>query len=363
MNFNEDFRNKFLIDKLISEIHKIAIRPVRIMEVCGGHTMAIRRFGIHSLLPSQIELLSGPGCPVCVTSQHFIDLVITYAQQQDIILLTYGDLLRVPGSYSSLERERAFKSDVRIIYSTIQALEIARQNPGKKVVFAAIGFETTVPGTALSIKQAQQEGITNFYILCAHKTMPEAMAALIDEGIQIDGYIGPGHVCAVAGSKIFTPIAEKYHIPIVISGFEPLDLVQSTLMLINMISENHWGVDIQYNRLVTKMGNTKAQLLIDEVFEPCSDAWRGIGIIKNSGLRIRKEYEQYDAQKCIPLEVKTGPEPKGCLCGNVLKGISKPTDCSLFGKNCTPAHPVGACMVSSEGSCQAYFNYQNYSSI
>lgn len=363
MNFNEGFRNKSLIDILISEIHKTVCRPVRIMEVCGGHTMAIRRFGIHSILPSQIELLSGPGCPVCVTSQHFIDLVITYAQQLDIILLTYGDLLRVPGSYSSLERERALGSDVRIIYSTIQALEIARQNPYKKIVFAAIGFETTTPGTALSIKQAKEEGLSNYFILCAHKTMPGAMAALIDEGIQIDGYIGPGHVCAVAGSRIFIPLAEKYHIPIVISGFEPLDLVQSTLMLVNMISENRWGAEIQYNRLVTEMGNSKAQQLIDEVFEPCSDQWRGIGTIENSGLCLRKEYAQYDAQKIMPLEVKTGTEPKACLCGNVLKGLNKPMDCSLFGKQCTPIHPVGACMVSSEGSCQAYFNYQNYSSI
>ncbi len=359
MNFMDDFRDKALITKLLREIRNTAIRPLRIMEVCGGHTMAIRRFGIQSLLPAQIELLSGPGCPVCVTGQDFIDAAIAYAKLHDVILLIYGDMLRVPGSCSSLERERALGADIRIIYSTIQALEITRMNPDKKVIFAAIGFETTIPATALAIKQAMEESLNNFYIICGHKTMPEAMGALLDEGVHIDGFIGPGHVSTIAGSKIFTPLAEKYHIPVVISGFEPLDLVQSILMLSNMITEERWGVEIQYSRLVTDHGNRKAQQLIDLVFEPCESNWRGIGIIARSGLALRREYENFDAVKQFPVDIKSGPEPPGCLCGNVLKGLNKPTDCRLFGKRCTPAHPVGACMVSHEGSCQAYYNHRD----
>jgi hydrogenase expression/formation protein HypD len=357
MNFNSDFRDKTLITSVLHQIRKTDVRPVRIMEVCGGHTMAIRRFGIHSLLPRHILLLSGPGCPVCVTDQHYIDQVIAYAKLSGTIVLTYGDMLRVPGSFSTLELEKAKGADVRIIYSTINALDIARQNPDRKIVFAAIGFETTVPGTALAIKQAQVEGLSNFYILSAHKTMPEAMGVLISEGVKIDGYIGPGHVSTVAGSKIFSALAEKYHIPVVISGFEPVDLVQSIFWLVNMIADNRWGVEIQYSRTVTNEGNVRAQKIIEEVFEPCTANWRGIGFIESSGLKLRKEFSPFDAAVQLPMDVETGPEPKGCLCGNVLKGLNKPTDCSLYGKKCTPSHPVGACMVSSEGSCQAYFNY------
>jgi hydrogenase expression/formation protein HypD len=362
MTFIDEFRNKALISSLLNQIQKLVQKPMRIMEVCGGHTMAIRRFGIHTLLPSQVELLSGPGCPVCVTDQLYIDQVIAYAQKPDIILLTYGDMLRVPGSFSSLEQEKAMGADVRIIYSTIDALEIARQNPAKKIVFAAIGFETTVPGTAVAVKQARAEGLNNFFIVSAHKTMPEAMGALIDEGVRIDGYIGPGHVSTIAGSKIFSPLADKYHIPVVISGFEPLDMVQSVYMLAKMIYENRYGVEIQYSRLVSDAGNLKAQQLIEEVFEPCAVNWRGIGTIEQSGLKLRKEFRNFDAAVQLPVEVKSGPEPRGCLCGGVLKGINKPTDCSLFGKRCTPAHPIGACMVSSEGSCQAYFNFADIES-
>jgi hydrogenase expression/formation protein HypD len=362
MNFNTEFRNKELIQSLLSRIYKSVSKPIRIMEVCGGHTMAIRRFGINTLIPKQIELLSGPGCPVCVTDQLYIDQVIAYAQNPAVIVLTYGDMLRVPGSISSLEEQRARGADIRIINSTINALEIARQNPDKKIVFAAIGFETTVPGTAIAVKQASKEKLKNFYIASAHKTMPEAMGALVDEGIKIDGYIGPGHVSTIAGSRIFSELAAKYHMPVVISGFEPLDLVQSIYMIVNMISENRYGVEIQYSRLVTAEGNSKAQQLVNEVFEPCAAQWRGIGTIEMSGLKLRSEYHAFDALIQLPVEVKSKPEPVGCICGNVLKGINKPTDCRLFGKKCTPAHPIGACMVSSEGSCQAYFNYDTIKS-
>jgi hydrogenase expression/formation protein HypD len=359
MKFTDEFRNEKLVKALLAKIYTISKKPVRIMEVCGGHTMAIRRYGIHTLLPDTIELLSGPGCPVCVTDQQFIDTAIAYAKMPVCILLTYGDMLRVPGTTSSLDREKAAGSDVRIIYSTIQALEIARKNPSKNIVFAAIGFETTVPGTAIALKQAKEEKLTNFYVFCAHKTMPEAMAALIEEGIPINGYIGPGHVCAVAGSKIFDALASNYNMPIVISGFEPVDLVQAVYILVKMIEENRTGVEIQYNRLVTHQGNLKAQRLVNEVFEPDTQYWRGIGAIPGSGLKIRKEYSAFDVLKQLPVKVKKGAEPKGCICGEILKGLKKPTECKLFGKVCMPAHPIGACMVSSEGSCHAYYNYQD----
>jgi hydrogenase expression/formation protein HypD len=359
MNFSEEFRNRKIVKALLSEIRKTINRKIRIMEVCGGHTMAIRRYGIHTLLPKEIELLSGPGCPVCVTDQQFIDISIAYARLPECILLIYGDMLRIPGTVSSLDREKAAGSDVRIIYSTTEALEISRKYPTKRIVFAAIGFETTVPGTAVALKQAKLECLTNFNVLCAHKTMPQAMETLIEEGIPIDGYIGPGHVSTIAGSKIFDSLAVKYKIPVVISGFEPVDLLYSVLMLIQMIQAGQWGVKIQYNRLVTHQGNTKAQRLVDEVFEPDTQNWRGIGEIPGSGLRIKKEFEEFDILKQLPIKVERGPEPKGCICGQILKGLKKPTDCSLFGKKCVPAHPVGACMVSSEGSCQAYFNFQS----
>jgi len=358
MNFLDDFRNENFVKSLLTEIHKVSIRPVRIMEVCGGHTMAIRRYGIHNLLPKEIELLSGPGCPVCVTDQRYIDMAVAYAKREDIIFLTYGDLMRVPGTYSSLEDEKAKGADVRIIYSTIQAIEIARENPDKKIVFAAIGFETTTPGTAIAIIRAEEEKLNNFFIISAHKTMPPPMSTLIEEGIPIDGYIGPGHVSTIAGSKIFNDLAEKYKIPIVISGFEPVDLLQSVLFLTQMIRDGKNGVNIQYNRLVSEEGNLKAQEMIAKIFEPEDQHWRGIGSIPQSGLRLNKNYSKFDASKQIPVEVETGPEPKGCLCGQILKGLKKPTDCPLFENKCTPTNPIGACMVSTEGSCHAYYNFK-----
>ncbi len=359
MNFIDDFRNEKFVKSLLTEIHKIPSRPTRIMEVCGGHTMAIRRYGIHTMLPSHIELLSGPGCPVCVTDQRYIDLAIAYAKREDVILLSYGDLLRVPGTYSSLENEKAKGADVRIIYSTIEALETAGQNPEKKIIFAAIGFETTVPGTAIAILRAEKDKLNNFFIISAHKLMPPPMSALIEEGIPIDAYIGPGHVSAITGSKIFSSLAEKHNIPIVISGFEPVDLLQSVLFLMQMLHDGKSGVNIQYSRLVSEEGNIKAQQMISEVFTTCDQHWRGIGHIPKSGLCLNEKYSKYDAEKQIPVKVETGPEPKACLCGQILKGLKKPTDCSLFGNKCTPSNPVGACMVSSEGSCHAYYNYQN----
>ena len=359
MIFTEEFRNAELVKKILVQIRQTVSAPIRIMEVCGGHTMAIRKNGIHTLLPDEIELLSGPGCPVCVTDQRFIDLAVAYAGRPDTILLTYGDMLRVPGTRQSLDQAKASGADVRIIYSTLEALELAKKHPEKKIVFAAIGFETTVPGTAVAITEAARQKLSNFFIICAHKTMPQAMAALIEEGIPIDGYIGPGHVCSIAGSKIFEPLANQYNIPVVVSGFEPVDLLQSVWMITEMISRKKGGVQIQYDRLVKQEGNLKAQKLVDRVFEPCTQHWRGIGPIPDSGLCLREEFHAFDAEKQIPIEVESGPEPKGCICGSILKGLKKPTDCPLFGKRCIPSNPVGACMVSSEGACNAYFQFRS----
>ena len=327
------------------------------MEVCGGHTMAIHRFGIPSLLPNTIELLSGPGCPVCVTSRTFIDRAIAMCRLPGVILTTYGDLIRVPGSFSSLEREKAEGADIRIVYSTLDALEIAKKNPDKRIVFPGIGFETTTPSSAVALLEARRQKVTNFYLLSSHKTMPLAMMALIDAGIRIDGYIGPGHVSTIAGAGMYAPLLAKYPLSIVISGFEPVDLLQSIYMIVQQMENNERKLEIQYKRVVTPEGNLKAKALVEEVFEPCDDWWRGLGVIPGSGMAIRKEFSAFDAIRQIAVNVEPAVEPPGCICGEVLKGIKKPVECLLFGKVCTPVNPIGTCMVSNEGACQAYYRY------
>jgi hydrogenase expression/formation protein HypD len=357
MRFVDEFRNASLVKTLTEGIRRISRKPVRIMEVCGGHTMAIHRFGIPSLLPDTIELLSGPGCPVCVTSRTFIDTAIAMCRMPGTIVTTYGDLIRVPGSVSSLELEKAEGADIRIVYSILDALEIARRNPDGKIVFPGIGFETTTPSSAVAVMEAKRQGISNFYLLSSHKTMPAAMMALIDAGVRIDGYIGPGHVSTVAGADMYSLLLEKYPLSIVISGFEPVDLLQSIYMIVQQVESGETKLEVQYKRAVTRTGNLKARTLVNEVFEPCDDWWRGLGVIPGSGMAIRKEYSEFDAIKQIPVHVIPAEEPAGCICGEVLKGIKRPPECRLFGKACTPTNPIGACMVSNEGACQAYYRY------
>ena len=328
------------------------------MEVCGGHTMAIQKFGIPTLLPENIKLLSGPGCPVCVTSRSFIDHAISLARLPEVIITTYGDLIRVPGSTSSLNKERSTGSDVRIVYSILDALEIAKNNPDKKTVFLGIGFETTTPSSAAGILNAKRDGIHNFFLLSSHKVMPPAMEALIDDGVKIDGYIAPGHVSTITGTGIYRDIPVKYGLGCVISGFEPVDLMQSILMLAEQIENKNPKVEIQYKRAVFPEGNKKAQKIMAEVFEPCDSWWRGLGILKDSGLKLRKEFKDFDAGLCIPVKIEETKEDKGCICGEILKGLKKPEDCKLFGKACTPSDPVGACMVSNEGACAAHYKYR-----
>ncbi len=358
IRYLDEFRDRELISALVDSIRRKSVKQIRLMEVCGGHTLAIRKYGIQHLLPSTIELLSGPGCPVCVTDRTAIDQSIALAAIPGVIITTYGDLIRVPGSESTLNQEKALGADIRIVYSTLDALEIARSNPEKKVVFLGIGFETTTPSSAVAISEAKSQNITNFFLLSMHKIMPPAMAGLIDQGIMIDGYIGPGHVTTIAGAGMYAPLVEKYRISVVVSGFEPVDLLQSILMLVNMKEEGRYGTEIQYKRAVTQEGNIKARELVNRIFEPGDDAWRGLGVIPESGLKIRSEYSRYDAARHFGLKSKPVPEPKGCLCGEVLRGLKKPDQCSLFGRVCTPVNPIGACMVSGEGACQAWYQYR-----
>ncbi len=357
MRFIDEYRDKELVIKLSEEIRKISVKPVSLMEVCGGHTMSVQRFGLPSLLPGTIRLLSGPGCPVCVSDRKFIDQAIAYSRIPEVVVTTYGDLIRVPGSTSTLDREKALGADIRIVYSVMDAMEIAKKNPGKKIVFLGIGFETTAPASAAAVIRAYQQHIPNFYLFSSHKIMPPAMSALIDEGVKIDGYIAPGHVSTITGTSIYSDIAEKYHLGCVIAGFEPVDLMEAILMLVRQIESGKQRVEIQYKRAVKPEGNVKAQEMLDEVFELRDDWWRGLGVLPASGYGIRKKYAAYDSEKEIPVEVEPTRVDKGCICGEILKGLKNPKECKLFGKGCTPQNPVGPCMVSNEGACHAYFRY------
>lgn len=357
MKYIDEYRNKDIVQYFAKMIVSISTKPIRIMEVCGGHTMSIQKFGLPYLLPETVELVSGPGCPVCVTSREYIDRAVAYSRLDDVIITTYGDLIRVPGSTSTLEKEKAMGADIRIVYSILDSMLIAKENKSKKVVFLGIGFETTAPSSAAGILKARTAGLNNFYVYSAHKVMPPAMEALIDDGVNIDGYIGPGHVSTITGQSIYMNIPKNYNMGVVISGFEPVDLMQSIHMLVTQIENNDPKVEIQYTRVVKPEGNVVAQQMLEEIFDYRDDWWRGLGILKNSGLSVKQEYEMHDAEKMIEVEVEETIEPKGCICGLILRGEKNPKDCRLFGKVCTPSDPVGACMVSSEGSCHAYYLY------
>jgi len=360
MKFIDEFRDRDLIEKLLKKICSISKKNIRLMEVCGGHTYAIKRYGIDNLLPKNIELISGPGCPVCVTSISYINNAIELAKNKDIIIATYGDLIKVPGTKQSLANMRAEGSNVKIVYSTLEALELAEKNHDKEVVFLGIGFETTTPSSAVAIIKAKERKLKNFSIYSAHKIMPPAMMALIEQGVKIDGYIAPGHVSTIGGAKMYIPVVEKFKVPIVISGFEPLDILQSIFMLVKQIEENNYKIEIQYTRAVNYTGNQRAQEYIYEVFTTKDDYWRGLGIIENSGLGIKSKYSDFDATLKFNIKEERILENPACRCGEVLKGLIYPYECPLFRKVCNPENPVGACMVSGEGACQAYFLYGNY---
>jgi hydrogenase expression/formation protein HypD len=361
MNYMDEFRNRDIVRGLAGQIAEMSTRlsrPVTFMEVCGTHTMSIYQYGIRSLLPASVRLISGPGCPVCVTPIGYVDKAVAYSRQPETIVATFGDMLRVPGSTSSLMQERARGADIRIVYSTLDAVALAEKNPGKKVVFLGVGFETTAPTIAGSIKTAASREVTNYFVLAAHKTIPVPMQVLSsDPELGIDGYICPAHVSAIIGADAYRFLAEEDGIPCVVTGFEPADVMHGVSMLVRQIVEKRSEVEIQYSRFVTWEGNRKAQSLLEEVFTPADTAWRGIGVIPQSGLVIAEKYAAFDAEKAVPVEVEESREAKGCLCGEVLKGKVAPSDCPLFGKVCTPEEPVGACMVSSEGSCAAAYKY------
>ena len=358
MKYIDEYRKKELILGVSEALKNISKKEISLMEVCGGHTMAIHRFGMHSLLPLNIRLLSGPGCPVCVSSQYFLDTAIAYSKIPEAIITTYGDLIRVPGSITSLEKERANGNDIRIIYSILEALEIAKINPQRSVIFLGIGFETTAPATAAAIVQAKEENIHNFFVLSAHKVMPPVMKALVVEGVKIDGFIAPGHVSAITGVGIYRGLVSEFGLGVVVSGFEPVDMMQAILMLTQQIESGSPKVEIQYKRIVHPEGNIIAQAMLERVFELKDDSWRGLGIIPESGLKIRGDFSSSDAEKQFMVKVPQPFEPKGCICGSILRGLRTPNDCKLFAKDCTPSDPIGACMVSAEGTCATYYKYQ-----
>lgn len=328
------------------------------MEVCGTHTVTIARNGIRDLMPEGCRLASGPGCPVCVTSNHDIDAVIALARIPDVILTTFGDMTRVPGSTSSLLKEQADGRDVRIVYSPLDALTIAKENPDRPVVFVGVGFETTTPLVAMAIKRAAAMGLENFSVYAAHKNMPGALDVLMgDPDLKVDALILPGHVSTIIGVKPYQFLAEKYGIPGVVTGFEPLDVLQGIAMLMRQLHEGRAEIENAYARGVMPEGNPVALTAIDDVFETCTATWRGLGPIEGSGYRIREQYAQFDALRRFEPEIEETREPHGCRCGDVLRGIMAPNECPLFRTVCSPENPVGPCMVSSEGSCAAYFRY------
>lgn len=357
MRYLDEFKNREIANAIVAKIKATTDREIHLMEVCGTHTVSIFRSGIRDILPENIHLISGPGCPVCVTPNEDIDTAIEIAKQ-DVIFTTFGDMLRVPGSRSSLEQERANGADVRVVYSSLDALSIARQNPDKKVVMFAIGFETTSPTIAGALKSARSEGIRNFYILSSHKLIPPAMRFLIESGeTKIDGFICPGHVSTIIGSKAYEFIPKNYLVPCVISGFEPLDILHSILLLVQQIERGEAKVENQYQRVVRPGGNVTALRLLNEVFEVIDAKWRGLGLVPKSGLMLSPSYRDFDAKNAFDVKITPANEPQGCLCGEVLRGVKIPLECSSFATTCTPETPVGPCMVSFEGTCSAYYKY------
>jgi hydrogenase expression/formation protein HypD len=349
------------MNRLVSHLKERAARldrPMRLMEVCGTHTMVAFRSGIRTLLPETVSLISGPGCPVCVTPAGYVDTAIEIGRMPGTIISTFGDLIRVPGSTSSLEQERAQGMAVRVVYSPSDALELARSEPSRTVVFLAVGFETTAPTVALTVRAAREEGILNFMVLTAHKTMPRAMEALLQGGeVQIDGFLCPGHVSVVAGAGVFSFLAERFRTPCVVAGFEPEDILEAIIMLVAQKEEGRSALEIGYKRAVTMEGNQAAQRIMSAVFTECDSEWRGLGVIPGSGLMLADPYASFDAARRLGVAVGSGRSAAGCRCGDVLRGSITPPECTLFGRSCTPAHPVGPCMVSSEGTCAAYARY------
>ena len=360
MKFIDEYRDGEKARPIIEEIHRLADEPIRLMEVCGTHTVSIARYGLKKILPRTIELISGPGCPVCVTSQSDVDRAISLAKVPEAAITTFGDMVRVPGSHSTLARERAEGADVRVVYSPLDALRAAEAAPKTKVIFLGVGFETTAPTIAATVLEARIRGLDNFFVFSAHKTVPRALKALLELGeVKLSGFLLPGHVSAIIGSRPYEFLAGDYGMPCVISGFEPLDILQSVLLLVRQVKSRNPRVEIQYRRGVNAEGNLKAQEVMARVFEPSDVEWRGIGTIPGTGLALREELSGFDAARAFALPLIPSRENPGCRCGEVLRGVIRPRECKLFAAVCTPQNPVGPCMVSFEGSCAAAFKYDS----
>lgn len=358
MKFLDEYRNPEAVRAIAEKIRDSSEgRRLKFMEVCGTHTMAITRFGIRSLLPENIRLISGPGCPVCVTPNAYVDHAIAIGRLPDTIITTFGDMMRVPGSSSSLEKEKSNGGDIRIVYSPLDALEIARSNPDKEIIFLSVGFETTTPATASCILMAKSEGLKNISFLTANKVVPPALTALLSGKLNLHGFLLPGHVSTIIGGKAYEPIVEKYRIPCSVAGFEPTDILTSILYLTEQNISGTPKLEIDYKRAVNRDGNLKAWGIVNEVFEQCDAEWRGIGTIPASGLRLKECFTAFNAAKKFDVVAERTRTEDSCICGTILQGLADPNDCPLYGKKCTPEMPVGACMVSSEGTCAAHYKY------
>lgn len=371
MRYVDEFRDGRLARAIAKEIAREVVpdRRYSFMEFCGGHTHAVSRYGIEDLLPAQVRLIHGPGCPVCVLPVGRLDNAVALARRPDVVLCSYGDMLRVPGSKRiSLLKARAEGADVRMVYSTLDALEIARRNPDRTVVFFAIGFETTTPPTAIAIREAAREGLSNFKVFCNHVVTPAAIQSIFESPevrdlgtVPIDGFIGPAHVSVVIGTRPYEFFAEEYQKPVVVAGFEPLDVMQSVLMLVRQINAGRFDVENQYTRAVVREGNAKAQRIVADVFElRPSFEWRGLGRVPYGALRIKQAYAAFDAERLFNLPEISVPDAKSCECGAIVRGLKHPSECKLFDNGCTPEHPIGSCMVSSEGACAAHYSYGRF---
>jgi len=358
MKYVDEFRDPRVVRDLVEAIGRVPAPRVRLMEVCGTHTMSIARYGLRELICERADLISGPGCPVCVTPQGEIDWFLEAARLPGVVAATFGDMMRVPGSYSSLEQERARGADVRVVYSPADAVELARKNPDRQVIFFGIGFETTAPAVAMSVLEAQRAGAANYSVLCAHKLIPPALRALVEApDLAVQGFILPGHVSAIIGSRPYEFLAREHGVPCVIAGFEPVDVLQAVHMLLLQVAEGRSAVEIAYGRAVSPDGNPKARAIVSEVFDVADARWRGLGEIPASGLAFNAAHAAFDARRRFEVTPPPAVEPRGCRCGEVLRGLIAPEQCGLFAQRCTPRAPVGPCMVSSEGACAARYRY------
>ncbi len=365
MKFIDEYRQSDLARRLAERIAALTDEPLKLMEVCGGHTHTIFKYGIEDLLPPNIEMIHGPGCPVCVIPLGRVDDAISIAQHEDVIFTTFGDAMRVPGSHTSLLDAKADGADVRMVYSPLDAVKIASKNPDQQVVFLALGFETTAPSTAMTILQAQKDGVKNFSVFCNHIMIIPALKAMLDSpDLKLDGFVGPGHVSTVIGTRCYEFVARDYGKPIVVTGFEPLDVLQSVYMIVQQIVEGRSEVENQYPRAVATEGNSKALEVLTQIFEPRDYfEWRGLGSIPRSGMKLKARYAEFDAELKFSVPGLRIADPKACQCGEILKGVKKPWECKVFGTACTPETPIGSCMVSSEGACAAYYNFGRLSKI